>query len=205
MFTGLIQECAKVKSFNLNILSLQAKHIPKIGDSIAINGACLTVITLASDGFDVELSKESRDLLALENYTNLVHIEPAMTLESRLDGHIVQGHIDTTGKIIKIEEKENMFDFYIKCPTRFMIYIMKKGSIAIDGVSLTVNDVYEDYFRLSIIPHTLRDTLFSTYEINRTVNIETDIFAKQIAHIMNIQNKKDKMSWSDIDTVNLSY
>jgi riboflavin synthase len=205
MFTGLIQECAKVKSFNNNILSLEAKYIPKIGDSIAVNGACLTVTTLYSNGFDVELSKETRDLLALENYKNLVHIEPAMTLSSRLDGHIVQGHIDTVGKIIKIEEKENMLDFYIKCPKEFMIYIMKKGSITIDGVSLTVNDIFEDSFRLSIIPHTLKNTLFETYNINRTVNIETDIFAKQIAHIMNIQNKKNKMSWSDIDNINLSY
>ena len=208
MFTGLIQECAKIKSFNNNILSIKAEYIPKIGDSIAVNGACLTVITLNSDGFDVELSKETRDLLALENYKDEVHIEPAMQLSSRLDGHIVQGHIDTVGEVIKIEEKENMFDFYIKCPKEFMLYISKKGSIAIDGVSLTVNDIFEDSFRLSIIPHTLRDTLLGNYQIKRRVNIETDFLAKQIVHTINrmdIQNKEKKTSWSDIDKINLSY
>ena len=208
MFTGLIQECAKIKSFNNNILSIQAKYIPKIGDSIAVNGACLTVITLHSDGFDVELSKETRDLLALENYKNKVHIEPAMQLSSRLDGHIVQGHIDTIGEITKIEEKENMFDFYIKCPKEFMIYISKKGSIAIDGVSLTINDIFEDSFRLSIIPHTLTDTMLGDYQIKRKVNIETDFLAKQVVHTinrMNIPNKNNEISWSEIDKINLSY
>jgi len=99
MFTGLIREIATVKSFVGATLTLRAKHKPQLGDSIAINGACLTVTALHHDGFSVELSPESQKLLAIENYKNEVHIEPAMSMGDRFEGHIVQGHIDTVGEV----------------------------------------------------------------------------------------------------------
>ena len=180
MFTGLIREIAFVKSFKNNILSLRAKYRPKIGDSIAINGACLSVVKLNSDGFEVELSNETQKKVALQRYANKVHIEPAMMLKDRIEGHLVQGHIDCVGEIIKIEKKANLNNFYIQIPKEFIKFVAPKGSIAVDGVSLTVNDVFEDSFRVSIITLTLKETLFSQYTIKTQVNIETDMFARYI-------------------------
>ena len=152
MFTGLIREIATVKSFSNNLLVLKAKYKPNIGDSIAVNGACLSVVWIRGDEFGVELSHESQKLLATQNFKKKVHIEPAMRLSDRLEGHIVQGHIDCVGKIIKIE---NGSDFYISIPSEFIKFVIPKGSITVDGVSLTVNEVFEDSFRLTIIPITL--------------------------------------------------
>ena len=102
MFTGLVREFGEVLGFQQNILTLKTKHRPKIGDSIAVNGACLTAIEIFNNGFSVELSEETQSHIALESYQGLVHIEPALRLQDRLDGHLVQGHIDGIGKIIKI-------------------------------------------------------------------------------------------------------
>jgi len=180
MFNGLIREIAKVKNFSNNKLSLKSKYIPKIGDSIAINGVCLTATNIYNDGFEVELSPETQQKVAIENYKNLVHIEPAMKLSDRIDGHLVQGHIDCLGEILEITKNSNSYDVIIKIPTEYMKFIINKGSIAIDGVSLTINDVWSDRFRLTIIPHTFENTLFKTYKIHQKVNIETDMFARYL-------------------------
>ena len=180
MFNGLIRELAKVKSFNNNILTLKSKYIPNIGDSIAVNGVCLTAVKIFNDGFSVELSPETQSKIAIENYKNLVHIEPAMRLSDRIDGHLLQGHIDCLGEILEIKNNKNSYEVVIKIPTEFMKFVINKGSIAIDGVSLTVNDVWSDRFRLTIIPHTFENTLFKTYKIHQRVNIETDMFARYL-------------------------
>ncbi len=202
MFTGLIREMAKVESFSNNILTLKAEYIPKIGDSIAVNGACLTVIKLGNKSFSVELSPESSSILALENYKNEVHIEPAMQMGDRFEGHIVQGHIDCVGTVEKIEKNGNSTDFYIKVPKEFLKYMIPKGSVAIDGVSLTINEVLKSSFRLTIIPHTIQNTLFRNYKVGSKVNIETDMFAR---YIYNMFNKKDNLSWSDVDRIMARY
>ncbi len=199
MFTGLIREIATVKSFSNNLLVLKAKYKPNIGDSIAVNGACLSVVWIRGDEFGVELSHESQKILATQNFKDNVHIEPAMRLSDRLEGHIVQGHIDCVGKIIKIE---NGSDFYISIPSEFIKFVIPKGSITVDGVSLTVNEVFEDSFRLTIIPITLKHTLFNSYMINDLVNIETDMFARYIYHIF---NKKAPISWEQIDKMMALY
>jgi len=115
MFTGLIREVATVKSFVGSTLTIQAKHKANIGDSIAVNGACLTVVKLFTDGFAVELSPESQKLLAIENYKNRVHIEPAMKMGERFEGHIVQGHIDTIGTIRAIQNNWNNVENLVSC------------------------------------------------------------------------------------------
>ena len=202
MFTGLIREFAKVKGFENNLLSLKAVYKPKIGDSIAVNGACLTVTEVEKSGFSVELSHETKKMIAVENIKDEVHIEPAMRLSDRVEGHIVQGHIDTVGFIEKIEKRGKSFDFYISMDREFMKYVVPKGSITIDGVSLTVNDVFENSFRLTIIPHTMENTLFASYQKQRRVNIETDMFARYIYHIF----KKDKaLDWESIDKIMAIY
>jgi riboflavin synthase len=205
MFTGLIREIAEVKSFIGSKLTIKSKHKPKLGDSIAINGACLTVIEIFADGFSVELSPESQKLLAIENYKNKVHIEPAMMMGDRFEGHIVQGHIDTIGVVEKIVNNGNSFDVYIHVDKKFIPYIVPKGSITIDGVSLTVNEVFEESFRLTIIPHTMQETLFSTYKKGSRVNVETDMFARYIEHILSAKQKQTNLSWQEVERVSSLY
>jgi len=205
MFTGLIRELATVKSYQNNILSIRSKHKAKIGDSIAVNGVCLTVVRLHSDGFDVELADETRSIIDESRLKDRVHIEPAMQMNDRFEGHIVQGHIDCIGKIEQISKRDNGVDFVISVPADQMAYIVPKGSITIDGVSLTVNEVYDDRFRLTIIPHTMQQTLFGEYQIGTKVNIETDLFARYIENILSHRQKRKSMSWGEIDTIQMSY
>jgi len=205
MFTGLIREIATVKSYKNNILDITSTHRAKIGDSIAINGVCLTVIKVRSDGFSLELADETREIIDESKLSGRVHIEPAMELKDRFEGHIVQGHIDCIGEVININKRENATDFVIKVIPKYISFIIPKGSITIDGVSLTVNDVYDDSFRLTIIPHTLKETLISEYRIGSKINIETDLFARYIDHILKRRDKNKSMSWNDIDKIQMSY
>ena len=203
MFTGLIREMAKVVSFKNNFLTLHAYYNPKIGDSIAINGACLTVVKVTSDTFTVELSPESQKILAMENYKDEVHIEPAMMMGDRFEGHIVQGHVDCLGTIKSIKSNGNSTDFFVSIPSEYAKYIIPIGSVTIDGVSLTVNEVIEDSFRLTIIPHTVKNTLFKNYKVGTKVNLETDMFAR---YIYNMFKKSEKtLSWDDVDKVMARY
>lgn len=205
MFTGLIREIATVKSFVGSTLSIRAKHKAKLGDSIAINGACLTVIKVEHDGFSVELSPESQTHLAMENYKNEVHIEPAMMMGDRFEGHVVQGHIDAIGTVKEIKNNGNSYDVFIAIEKKFIPYIVPKGSVTIDGVSLTVNEVFDDAFRLTIIPHTMKETLFRSYKKGSRVNVETDMFARYIAHILTHQTKANALSWDEVDAISARY
>jgi riboflavin synthase len=205
MFTGLIREIGRVKSYQNNILTIQSGHQAKIGDSIAINGVCLTVIKVNDDGFDLELADETRSIIDESKLQGEVHIEPAMQLDDRFEGHIVQGHIDCIGEVVKITSRENGTDFIIKVEPKYISYIIPKGSITIDGVSLTINDVYSDSFRLTIIPHTLRETLIRKYKIKTKINIETDLFARYIDHILQHRSQKRGMSWDEVDRIQMSY
>ena len=195
---------AKVVSFKNNFLTLNAKYQPKIGDSIAINGACLTVVKTTSDTFTVELSPESQKILAMENYKNEVHMEPAMMMGDRFEGHIVQGHVDCLGTVKSIKSNGNSVDFFIALPSEFSKYIIPKGSVTIDGVSLTVNEVLNDSFRLTIIPHTVNNTLFKNYKVGTKVNLETDMFARYIYNMFKKDDKKN-LSWDDVDKVMARY
>jgi riboflavin synthase len=204
MFTGLIREMATVKSFNTNRLSLKADYEAKLGDSIAINGTCLSVVSIETDGFTVELSPETLTHIATEKLKDQVHIEPAMMMGERFEGHIVQGHIDTIGTVTSITDSGNSYDVIISVDPKFITLIPPKGSIAIDGVSLTVNEVFKDSFRLTIIPITMRETLFGTYKKGTRVNIETDVFARYMYHIMNTSKKSD-LSWNDVERISALY
>lgn len=196
MFTGLVREIAKVSLFDGRKLKLSAKYKPELGDSIAVNGACLSVVEVFNDTFCVELSRESRKNIAIENFKNKVHIEPAMRLNDRLDGHLVSGHIDGVGEIEKITKDDNGVDFYIKIPDDLMKFMIPKGSVCIDGISLTINEVLAGKIRLTIIPITFKDTLFSEYKISQKVNIESDLIARYLYFMF----KKDKtLSWNEVE------
>ena len=205
MFTGLIREIATVKSLVGSTLSIKSKYKAKLGDSIAINGACLTVVKVLGDGFNVELSLESQKILAMENYKNEVHIEPAMIMGDRFEGHVVQGHVDAIGTIKDIKNLGNSYDVFVEVESKFIAYIVPKGSITIDGVSLTVNDVNANIFRLTIIPHTMKETLFKNYTKGSKVNVETDMFARYVSHIIAHQTKSSSLTWGEVDAINASF
>ncbi|HEY9190829.1 MAG TPA: riboflavin synthase [Sulfurovum sp.] len=210
MFTGLIREIATVKSYQNNILTIQSEHKAKLGDSIAINGVCLTVIKVHSDGFDLELADETRSIIDESKLSGQVHMEPAMKMDDRFEGHIVQGHVDCIGTVVRITPRENATDFIIKVEKQYIAYIIPKGSITIDGISLTVNEVGEDHFRLTIIPHTLKETLMKHYRVGTKLNIETDLFARYIDHILahrstTNRNAKKGLSWEEIDSLQMTY
>ncbi|MFT7879343.1 MAG: riboflavin synthase [Sulfurimonas sp.] len=205
MFTGLIREIATVKSYRNNILTIRSRHKAKLGDSIAINGVCLTVIKVNSDGFDLELADETRSIIDESKISGEVHMEPAMKMDDRFEGHIVQGHVDCIGTVTKITPRENATDFIIKVDPKYIAHIVPKGSITIDGISLTVNDVYEESFRLTIIPHTLNETLMKHYRVGTTLNIETDLFARYIDHILAHRKRSKSMGWDEVDAIQMSY
>lgn len=242
MFNGLIREIAQVASFSGDLLRLRARYRPALGDSVAVNGACLSVTRLFADGFAVQLSSETARVIAAQNLRGPVHIEPAMRLGERIDGHLIQGHVDAVGEIYKISKLASGVDFFIRAPLCIAPLLAPKGSVAIDGVSLTINEVLEVSgthgrnfngqdldggnftrkgsrganfndaslrgqnfsssnsvrdpnssdanlksgaqscaIRLTIIPLTLKDTLFGSYKIGRRVNIETDLLARYVA------------------------
>ena len=209
MFSGLIREVAKVESFKNNILRLICDYKPQIGDSIAVNGMCLTAVSIESNGFSLEISKHSQEMVAIENYKDFVHIEPALLANSRLDGHFVQGHIDAIGVIKAITKQENQTIFEILAPSQTLSLVIPQGSITIDGVSLTISSVGDKSFTLTIIPHTFENTLFRTYKLNRRVNIETDVLVRSIAHILSKRkdsNLQDlQKSWGKFDAITLQY
>ncbi len=206
MFSGLIHKIAKVKSFHNNILSVESDLNPKLGDSVAINGACLTAIESSKTHFSVELSQKTQNSVALENYKDLVHIEPALKADVRLDGHFVQGHIDAIGVIEKIVHNANQVDFFISASNETLLLCVEQGSIAIDGVSLTLSKVEEKGFWLTIISYTLENTLFKTYKPKRRVNIETDMLVRSVASILKKTRGFEKnVSWNEADALTLGY
>ncbi|OEY20075.1 riboflavin synthase [Campylobacter jejuni] len=203
MFNGLIREIAKVQSYQNNTLSLKAKYRPNLGDSIAVNGACLSVTKLYEGGFEVELSRESRTHIAIENLKDKVHIEPALRYGDRIDGHLIQGHIDFIGTLEKIQKDENGVDFYISLPKEAMKFMAEKGSIAVDGVSLTINEILKNGIRLTIIPITFKETLFKDYQVGRKINIESDLLARYI--YAQLQGKNKGLSWEEVERISYLY
>ena len=196
MFNGLVREIARVKSYQNSILSLIARHKPSLGDSIAVNGACLTVRQVFTNGFAVELSRETRTHIATENLRDKVHIEPALRYGERIDGHLLQGHIDGVGEISRIERNENGVDFFVKIPPNLAQFMAQKGSVAIDGISLTINEVYQNSIRLTLIPLTLKESLFGSYQVGRRVNVESDLLARYTARIIKMQGFNSQNSKS---------
>ncbi|ECL3737026.1 riboflavin synthase [Campylobacter jejuni] len=203
MFNGLIREIAKVQSYQNNTLSLKAKYRPNLGDSIAVNGACLSVTKLYEGGFEVELSRESRTHIAIENLKDKVHIESALRYGDRIDGHLMQGHIDFIGTLEKIQKDENGVDFYISLPKEAMKFIAEKGSIGVDGVSLTINEILKNGIRLTIIPITFKETLFKDYQVGRKINIESDLLARYI--YAQLQGKNKGLSWEEVERISYLY
>lgn len=212
MFSGLIREIGKISSLVGNRLEVLCAYQPRIGDSIAVNGVCLTAIESSPRGFVAELSDTTKSLIALEKFASNspVHIEPALRADSRLDGHIVQGHIDAIGVIEHITHLPTQSNFFITTSVQSLRAILPKGSISVDGVSLTVVDVTQNGFWLTIIPHTLQNTLFKTYTLAQRVNLETDMFVRNtlavLKHLdMRGNSGHSRTSWADVDRIQLAF
>ena len=192
MFTGIIEELAKIKnvkesnnfcSFEIES-NLSAKM--KLGDSIAVNGVCLTIVNVNKIVFSVEVVREtlSKSSLGNLNKGHFVNLERAMKISSRIDGHIVQGHVESTGLILDKVIVDNQADFKIQINRNLLKYCIKKGSITIDGISLTIANIHENELLIAIIPHTLKNTNLVYKEIGDKVNLETDMFAKYVENIL---------------------
>jgi len=193
MFTGIVEESGRLlkidRSRDFWLLQISASVVTqrlKAGDSIAINGICLTVIDFTSDYFYTEVSAETRDCTTVKNWQPglKLNLERALALGDRLGGHLVLGHIDCKGKVASIGNKLGGLRLGISFPAEFKRYLVPKGSIAVDGVSLTVVDIKDSTFTLVLIPHTLGLTNLAEISLNTEVNIEFDILAKYTERLL---------------------
>ena len=185
MFTGIIEEIGTVKVIRKNSLSVQASTVlggTKIGDSIAVNGACLTVIFIDKVSFAVEIMPETRKLtnIGAMKVGDKVNLERAVSVQGRFGGHFVQGHIDATGKVDSMSPEGEAVIATISAPPDVLKYIVKKGFIAVNGVSLTVIDNNSQHFSVSLVTHTRKNTNLGMLKQGDTVNLEVDIIAKYI-------------------------
>ena len=187
MFTGIIEEIGTVKEVRHGhrsaVVTISAEKVlpgTSIGDSIAVNGVCLTVIAMDDDSFSADATPEtiSRSSLGQMHRGSRVNLERAMAADGRFGGHIVMGHIDGTGKVSRVIKDDNSVLLSIEAAPELMRYIVEKGSIAIDGISLTVAEVWESGFTVSVIPHTASETTIGWMVAGATVNLETDIIGK---------------------------
>lgn len=193
MFTGIIEEIGKISNIKRGarsaILSIQASKVLEdahLGDSIAVNGVCLTVTALNGDVFTADVMNEtlSRSSLGSLRAGSPVNLERAMAAGGRFGGHIVSGHIDGTGRIASVTRDDNAVWFRITAEKKLLRYIVEKGSIAIDGISLTVAKLDGESFSVSIIPHTMGETVLGSKKAGDIVNLENDIIAKYVEKLM---------------------
>jgi riboflavin synthase len=198
MFTGIIEELGSVKSItstgNRAWLTISAKVVLEdltVGDSIAVNGACLTATEVSPASFAADVSHET---LRVTNLGSLqsgspVNLERALRVSDRLDGHLVLGHVDDTARILAIEKKGDTFNVLLSIPESIRRYIVKKGSIAIDGISLTINAVDEKRFTCTIIPHTAQKTTIGLKKAGDFVNLEADIIGRYVENFLLSQHE----------------
>ena len=204
MFTGIIQDTGKIVSRTVNKDSIRFTVKPgnkkftknlKIGDSVSINGACMTVEDINSGDFNFTTIKESlsKTNLSALKLNDLINLEEAMTLRSKLDGHIVQGHVDCTGIVKEIKKLKDSWEYFIEFSSKFSQNIIPVGSIAINGVSLTIAAIPEErsgkvLIKVAIIPHTFKFTNFSKLKAGESVNIEFDMLGKYVNRILKKKN-----------------
>ncbi len=157
-----------------------------IGESISVNGVCLTAVALHDDGFDTDVSVETLDVTALGNLAtgSDVNLEPAISLGARLGGHLVSGHIDCVGSVTSRSVDARSIRLTIEVPAEFSRYLARKGSVCVDGVSLTINEVSGNTFESNIIPHTANTTIIEGYAVGTAVNVEVDLLARYIERLM---------------------
>jgi riboflavin synthase len=197
MFTGIVEELGRVKAIEpqadalrLTIEGPLVVSDANRGDSIAVSGTCLTVVEHDANSFTADVMQETLNLTSLAGIKvgDSVNLERAMTAATRFGGHVVQGHVDGLGEIISRTPSENWELVQVRIPKQLMKYIVLKGSITIDGVSLTVNEVGDDFIGLSLIPETLKLTTLGSKQPGDKVNVEADVMAKHIERLLEARN-----------------
>ena len=203
MFTGIVEETGRIKEIKRGrasaVLTIEARKVledVKLGDSIAVNGVCLTVTDFTSYAFMADVMHETLNRSSLGALKNgsAVNLERAMKADGRFGGHIVSGHIDGTGTITQVKRDDNAIWYTIMAEASLMKYIVEKGSITIDGISLTVATVSDTDFQVSIIPHTQANTVLSDRKTGDVVNLETDIIGKYVEKLLQPQKTPEKES-----------
>lgn len=194
MFTGIIEAVGTITSLNdlgdnfrlvVNVGKLDMSDV-HLGDSIATNGVCLTVVDKGNDYYAADVSSETIKYTGFASYrANMqVNLEKAMRADTRFGGHIVSGHVDGVGSVERINKHSNYIEVWVKAPDELAKYIAHKGSITVDGVSLTVNEVDGASFMLWLIPHTLQETVFKHYKAGTKVNLEVDVIARYLERLL---------------------
>lgn len=194
MFTGIIQAKGSIAALERHggdvRLSVQSDNLPfasyEVGESIAVNGVCLTAVALRADGFDTDVSVETLDVTSLGGLGvgDNVNLEPSLSLGDRLGGHLVSGHVDCLGTVTGRKADARSIRIAVEIPEEFARYVARKGSVTVDGVSLTVNDVSATSFEVNIIPHTADVTIIGDYAVGTNVNVEVDLLARYIERLL---------------------
>jgi riboflavin synthase len=189
MFTGIIEEVGKVKDLrrsgkeaSITVVSERVQHGLKTGESVSVNGVCLTAVEVERDGFMADISEESlsRSTLGGLRRGTPVNLERALSLGGRLGGHIVQGHVDGMGRVEAVRDIGDGRVYTFSAPTEVWEYLVEKGSIAVDGISLTISELSEDGFSVAAIPLTVEETNLKGIAVGEAVNLEVDILAKYV-------------------------
>jgi len=203
MFCGIVEEMGAVTSMEktlagtrMTILASTVMGDLKIGDSISVNGTCLTVVTRGQRDFAVEVSPETLSVTTLGHLTAgaPVNLERAMKLNERIGGHLMAGHVDGVGTIRGRRQEGNAIFFSIEAPSEILRYCVVKGSITVDGISLTINDVSDHAFSVAIIPHTAKVTTLGLKQVNDTVNLESDLIGKYVERLLQERSQLPKSS-----------
>jgi riboflavin synthase len=195
MFTGIIKARGTIDAIQPRggdvRLTIRSSGLPwtdyELGESIAVNGVCLTAVALHDDGFDTDVSVETLNVTALGKLDvgSAVNLEPSISLGERLGGHLVSGHVDCTGTVTARAADARSIRLVIEIPKEYARYVAKKGSVCVDGVSLTINEVSVESFEVNIIPHTAEVTIIEHYAVGTVVNVEVDLLARYTERLLN--------------------
>ncbi len=192
MFTGLVEALGIVQSLRNNRLTIKAPFEDvKIGESIAVNGVCLTVVKIEKDFLHFDVSEETlrRSNLKLLSYGDYVNLERALRVSDRLGGHILQGHVDFTSPIVELSKRGEHWSLKVKIKEGYEVYFVEKGSIGIDGISLTINSVEGGIVHINVIPHTYENTNLKKRKPGDMVNVEVDIIGKYVVNYLKRQER----------------
>lgn len=203
MFTGIVEEIGTVKSVQSKVITIEASKIfddLHLGDSVAVNGTCLTVSSFDNKIFNADVTQETLNRTNLGSLKNgsKVNLERAMTLSGRFGGHIVSGHIDGVGSIKSMKKDDNAIILTIEVSKHLMKYIVEKGSVAVDGISLTVASLRDNTFSIAVIPHTLKETVLYYKKEGDKVNIENDVIGKYVERLLTFKEDNNDSKKSNI-------
>mgnify|MGYP004566022379 FL=1 len=198
MFTGIVEETGKIQFVTDRKVVIKCQKIledAKIGDSIAVNGVCLTITDINKDTFSADISPETFKVACKLNLGNTVNLERAMLANGRFGGHIVSGHVDGVAKIVELKNNGDFYDLKLELSENEAKYVIRKGSITVNGISLTIAEVVGGLINLAIIPHTYENTCLKELKIGDFVNVEVDMMAKYIEKFLSTSDNRSRIDF----------